>query len=248
MIEALETVDADPSVLAHHAAAAGDVPRVLRYAPAAAAEASRSGAHREAVAFFEAALRHVGDDAATRATLLEAMSLDLYLTDRLRDAIAARERALDLRRDLDEVVAVGAGHTALAGFAWYAADRALAERHARAAIEILGATDDRRALGFAFAGRSRFVTTWPSATTEITAFTAPRAAAIRLRPRVANATRTCRTATSRTTIRAISTGWTVVVHMVCSSSIGQAAGGQSALRAVSSRYSQSMTVEEMPRS
>jgi DNA-binding CsgD family transcriptional regulator/tetratricopeptide (TPR) repeat protein len=151
MIDALEAIGADLSVLAHHAAAAGDVPRMLRYAPAAAAEASRSGAHREAVAFYEAALRHVGDDAATRATLLEAMSLDLYLTDRLRDAIAARERAVDLRRDLGEVVAVGAGHTALAGFAWYAADRALAEWHARAAIEILGPTDDRRALGFALA-------------------------------------------------------------------------------------------------
>ena len=67
MIDALETVGGDPSVLAHHAAAAGDVARVLRYAPAAAAEASRSGAHREAVAFSEAALRHVGDDTATRA-------------------------------------------------------------------------------------------------------------------------------------------------------------------------------------
>ena len=141
MIDALETVGAEPSVLAHHATAAHDTPRVLRYAPAAAAQASRSGAHREAVAFYDTALRHLGDDTATdaamRAALLEAMSLDLYLTDRLRDAIAAREQALVLRRELGEVVAVGAAHTALAGFAWYAADRALAERHARAAIEIL---------------------------------------------------------------------------------------------------------------
>ena len=72
MIDALESVGAEPSVLAHHAAAAGDVPRILRYAPAAAAEASRSGAHREAVAFYETALRHVGDDTATCAGLLEA--------------------------------------------------------------------------------------------------------------------------------------------------------------------------------
>ena len=151
MIDALETVGADPSVLAHHAAAAGDVARVLRYAPAAAAEASRSGAHREAVAFYEAALRHVGDDTTTRADLLEAMSLDLYLTDRLRDAITARERALELRRGMGEIVAVGAAHTALSGFAWYAADRGSAVRHAEAAIEILSTTDDRRALGFALA-------------------------------------------------------------------------------------------------
>ena len=138
MIDALEAVGADPSVLAHHAAAAGDVARVLRYAPAAAAEASRSGAHREAVAFYEAALRHVGRRRRhPRRPCSRPCPLDLYLTDRLRDAITAREQALELRRELGEIVAVGAGHTALAGFAWYAADRALAERHAGAAIEIL---------------------------------------------------------------------------------------------------------------
>ena len=150
MIDALEGLGGDASVLAHHAAAAGDVARVLRYAPAAAAEASRSGAHREAVAFYETALRHAGDS-ATRAGLLEAMSVELYLTDRLRDAIAVRERALELRRELGEVAAVGAAHTALAGFVWYAADRARAERHVVAAVEILSSADDRCALGFALA-------------------------------------------------------------------------------------------------
>ena len=159
MIDALEAVGADPSVLAHHAAAAGDAARVLRYAPAAAAEASRSGAHREAVAFYETALRHVGEDAATRAALLEAMSFDLDLADRLRDAVAAQTQALELRRGMGEIVAVGTGHTALAGFAWGSADRALAERHIAAAIEILSSTDDRRALGFALAQQS-FLAAW----------------------------------------------------------------------------------------
>jgi DNA-binding CsgD family transcriptional regulator/tetratricopeptide (TPR) repeat protein len=159
MIDALEAVGGDPSVLAHHSAAAGDAARVLRYAPAAAAEASRSGAHREAVAFYETALRHVGDDAATRAALLEAMSFDLDLADRLRDAVAAQTRALELRRGLGEIVAVGTAHTALAGFAWGAADRALAERHVAAAIEILSSTDDRRALGLALAQQS-FLAAW----------------------------------------------------------------------------------------
>ncbi len=159
MIEALEAVGGDPSVLAHHAAAAGDVPRILRYAPAAAAEASRSGAHREAVAFYETALRHVGDDTAARTTLLEALSVDLYLTDRLREAIAAREQALELRSGMGEVVGVGAAHTALAGFAWYAADRGSAVRHARAAVEILSSADDPRALGYALA-RHAFLAAW----------------------------------------------------------------------------------------
>ena len=139
-------------MLAHHAAAAGDVARILRYAPAAAAEASRSGAHREAVAFYETALRHVGDDTAGQADLLEALSVDLYLTDRLRDAIAARERAVELRarhgrrrrgrrrRTPRSPASPGTRPTV-----------ASAVRHARAAIEILSATDDARALGFALA-------------------------------------------------------------------------------------------------
>ncbi|HSU12275.1 MAG TPA: AAA family ATPase [Pseudonocardia sp.] len=165
MIDALEAAGGDASVLAHHAAAAGDASRTLKYAADAAAEASRSGAHREAVAFFETALRHVGNDTATRAGLLEALSLDLYLTDRLRDAIAAREQALDLRRALGETVAVGAAHTALAGFAWYAADRALAAQHVDAAVEILSSADDPRALGFALS-RHAFLAAWAGDTTE----------------------------------------------------------------------------------
>ena len=98
MIDALEAVGGDPSLLAHHATASGDVPRILRYAPEAAAEAARSGAHREAVAFYQTALRHVGDDPATRAALLEALSVELDLADRLHDAVAAQEQALELRR------------------------------------------------------------------------------------------------------------------------------------------------------
>ena len=153
MVDALEAVGAEPSVLAHHAVAAGDAARILRYAPAAAAEAARSGAHREAVAFYETALRHAADD---RPDLLEALSMELYLTDRLQDAVDARERALKLRRELGELAAVGEGHTALSTYAWYSADRALAERHVQAAIDILSGADDRRALGFALARRAFF--------------------------------------------------------------------------------------------
>jgi DNA-binding CsgD family transcriptional regulator/tetratricopeptide (TPR) repeat protein len=155
MIEALERIGGDASVLAHHAAAVADAPRILRYAPAAAAEASRSGAHREAVAFYERALQHTGAaEAAARATLLEAVAEELYLTDRLDDAIDARTKALELRRELGDVVAVGAGHRSISHLAWYAADRAAAEQQDRAAIEILTAAGEPRELGYALANRA----------------------------------------------------------------------------------------------
>ncbi|MGI5133030.1 ATP-binding protein [Pseudonocardia sp. CA-107938] len=154
MIEALEAVGGDASVLVHHAVAVADVPRILQYAIAAAAEAARSGAHREAVAFYELALPHTGDGAATRAEVLEALAGELYLTDRLHDAIDARTRAVALRRALGDVVAVGAGHCAISLFEWYAADRFAAERSDAAAISILSEAGDPLALGRALANRA----------------------------------------------------------------------------------------------
>ena len=157
MIEALERVDGDPSVLAHHAAAAGDAPRILRYAPAAAAEAARSGARREAIAFYERALQHSGAAAAAdRATLLESLAWELYLTDRLSAAFAAFTQALQLRRDLGDVVAVGAIHRKVSYLGWFAADMAAAERQDRAAVEILAGAGAgaRSELGYALANRA----------------------------------------------------------------------------------------------
>jgi DNA-binding CsgD family transcriptional regulator/tetratricopeptide (TPR) repeat protein len=155
MIEALEAVGGDASVLAHHASAAADVARILRYAPAAAVEAARSGAHREAVAFYELALQHIGqNDPAARAAALEFLAEELYLTDRLDAAIAARTQALELRRGLGDVVAVGDGHRALSLFEWYAADRRAAERQDEAAVSILSAAGEPRVLGYALANRA----------------------------------------------------------------------------------------------
>ncbi len=155
MIEALERIGGDSSVLAHHATAAGDVPRILRYAPAAAVEAARSGAHREAVAFYERALHHTEDtDVAARAALLESLAWELYLTARLDDAIAARNQALNLRTRLGDRAAVGAGHRTLSLFGWYTADRTMADEQDHAAVEILTTAGMPRELGYALAHRA----------------------------------------------------------------------------------------------
>ncbi|WP_214403477.1 ATP-binding protein [Pseudonocardia lacus] len=155
MIEALEEIGGDASVIAHHAAAAPDVVRILRYAPLAGAAAAGSGSHREAVAFYELALRHAGeDDPATRATLMEALATELLLSDRLHDAIAVCRRALHLRRELGDVVAVGAAHLAISQYQWYAADRVAAERHDDAAITILAEAGAPRELGYALANHA----------------------------------------------------------------------------------------------
>jgi DNA-binding CsgD family transcriptional regulator/tetratricopeptide (TPR) repeat protein len=155
MLEALEVSGADASRLAHHAVAAGDVPRILAFAPVAAEESARAGAHREAVSLYGVALAHVSaSDAGSRALLMEALGTELYLTDRLPDAIAILSEAVELRRELGDDVAVGEGHRLISDYAWYAGDGALAKQHDEAARQILGRGTARREWGFALANHA----------------------------------------------------------------------------------------------
>lgn len=87
----------DPARMAFHASQAGDRDAVLRHAPAAAARASRFGAHREAVTHFQTALPHL--DALPpdgRVEVLEGYAEECSATGRLADAIDVLEQiALD---------------------------------------------------------------------------------------------------------------------------------------------------------
>jgi predicted ATPase len=103
-----ERGDADPALLAHHAEGAGAAKAVLRYAPAAARRSSVLGAHREAAAQFERALRFadVGDGAAL-AALHEGVAGEYSLLDRWQEAERALRIALRLRRQLGDELSSG---------------------------------------------------------------------------------------------------------------------------------------------
>ena len=138
MLAALESVGGDAASLVHHAVAAGDDARVLRYASLAGDAAARAGAHTQAAEFFAVALDRASQASPRdRAELLERRAAELYLTDRLPDAILNGERALSLRRGDGDVGGMSADHHALAVYEWYNANRATAERHASAAVEVL---------------------------------------------------------------------------------------------------------------
>src|SRR6185295_20111979 len=94
-LAALSAGGAEPARLAYHADAAGDADAVLWFARAAAEHAAATGAHREAAAHYERALRF-GDrlPPAELATLYESLSLECYLTDQIEAAIEALRRAI----------------------------------------------------------------------------------------------------------------------------------------------------------
>jgi DNA-binding CsgD family transcriptional regulator/tetratricopeptide (TPR) repeat protein len=89
----------DDAQMAFHAEAAGDRPAVLHHAPRAARQAAGLGAHREAAAQFERALRFAPDaDLALAAGLYGGLAYELLVVARWQGAVEAGEHAVGLWR------------------------------------------------------------------------------------------------------------------------------------------------------
>jgi DNA-binding CsgD family transcriptional regulator/tetratricopeptide (TPR) repeat protein len=146
---------ADPdslATLAHHAEGAGDGSAVLEFAPRAARRAAALRSHREAAAQYERALRFSGSlTPPERAALYEARSYECYLTSQSAEAFAARERALEIWRDVGDAAKVGESHRWLSRLSWFLGRNDDAERHARQSLAALEALPPGPPLGWAYA-------------------------------------------------------------------------------------------------
>lgn len=140
----------------HHAARAGDAEAVLRLAPAAAEEAQRSGAHREAAAHFRTALAFDGARPdSVRAMLQERLSYECYLTDQIAEALSAREAARDLWRNMGESLKQGDTTRWLSRLSWYNGQTLRAQTYADEAIQLLGDLPPGRELAMAYSNRAQ---------------------------------------------------------------------------------------------
>jgi DNA-binding CsgD family transcriptional regulator/tetratricopeptide (TPR) repeat protein len=92
---------ADAARLAHHAAGADDAQAVQQWAPVAAREAVARGAHRQAVEHWASALEHTQSPAA-RAQLLDEFSFEVQICGGVNEAIAARQEAARLWREIGQ--------------------------------------------------------------------------------------------------------------------------------------------------
>lgn len=159
VLAALEDVPASRAPLAwrvHHAARAGDAEAVLRLAPAAAGEAQRSGAHREAAAHFRTALAFAAAQPdAVRAALLEHLSYECYLTEQIGEALTARDAARDLWRRLGATVQQGDATRWLSRLSWYNGQTVPAQAYADEAIQLLGDQPPGRELAMAYSNRAQ---------------------------------------------------------------------------------------------
>ena len=124
-------------ILAHHAVAARDAERAVRYARAAAEQASRAGAHTEAAAFLEIALEHLRATAPVeRAELLHRLSFEQYMTSRLAEALDTVRATIPLWQQLGDHAGLATALESTAIFEYYNARRGRAEAHADEAAGI----------------------------------------------------------------------------------------------------------------
>jgi len=133
--------DDDDARLAYHAESAGDADLVRRYAPAAAQQAAALGAHREAAAQYERALRLPPDDPSALAELYDGYAEALAYVDSWPQAAEARERAIEIWHDLGDAVREGRDHRKLCAVYWRLCrgEESVAEiRRALALLEPLG--------------------------------------------------------------------------------------------------------------
>jgi len=156
VLQALEQHDADLTQLVHHAALAENATTVLKYAPLAAKEAARLGAHREAAAHLSAALRYRELlPTLIQAELLERHAEECSLTNRTGEAIASGRQALKLWRREGKVEAQARVLSFITSEYRWSGDRCSANESIAEAIALLEPLPATSNLAMAYAVRSR---------------------------------------------------------------------------------------------
>jgi hypothetical protein len=146
---------ADPSRLAHHAEEAGDAAAVLEYASAAARAAEAASAHREAFAQYARVLRY-GDALASadRTAILAAYAHQAHVTGRYEESVDARREAIELCRELGDLLAQGENLARLIMPLVSFGRNAEAEEASLAAIDVLEQLPPGRELAIAYTSQA----------------------------------------------------------------------------------------------
>lgn len=156
VLRALEKSGSEPARLVHHAQAAGDAVRLLRYATAAGGRSAELGAHREAAEQYGRALSvAVSLPDGERADVLSRYAFELYLTDRLDEAMRVQTQAVELLRGVGDQEGEGDARRRLSRFLWFGGRNDEAETAAYEAVAVLEQLPPGAALARAYSNISQ---------------------------------------------------------------------------------------------
>ncbi len=146
-----ERTGVDAARLAYHADEAGDVAAVLEFAPVAARQAARLGAHREAAAHYERAVQHAHLlDPHDRADLLEDLADERMAIDAEAEALVAYDAALAEWRELRDAARAATVLARRAYALWSLGRNAEARSSVQEAIDLLADGPEGLALATAY--------------------------------------------------------------------------------------------------
>ncbi|MCX7303675.1 MAG: AAA family ATPase [Hyphomicrobiales bacterium] len=157
VLAALSGVADIPAVrLVHHARQAHVWETVRRLAPAAAADASALGSHREAAEMLSTLLDGPGGEPLIdRAELSMALGIELYLLGRMDEALLRVEDARRRYEQHGDLLKVGDCLRWISRFNYLNGDRVAAETHATAAVRLLSAQPPGGELAMALSNQSQ---------------------------------------------------------------------------------------------
>ncbi|HEX6577342.1 MAG TPA: AAA family ATPase [Jiangellaceae bacterium] len=155
LLDTLVRTGADPARVVHHAVAVGDGDAIVTHGLAAARQAVRCHANREAMAHFRRVAEHAARlSPADRADLYtDWWSVCVDLGD-IEQAAQIGHRALALRRSLGDTLGTGHMLVRLAQAYWVLGRGAEGDHHIDEAISVLSAGPRSRELSEAFAARA----------------------------------------------------------------------------------------------
>ena len=141
--------------IVHHAKNASEPEVVVQYAPKAAKQAARLGAHVEASKLYLTAIEYYqGKDRCTLLDLYEAYSYECYLTNQIREAIIYATKSLRLLQEGGECEKSGDCLRLLSRLWWFDGNRHKADQYALQSVDVLKDQPNSKAKAMAFSNMS----------------------------------------------------------------------------------------------
>lgn len=151
-----DAVDIPAARLVHHARQAHEPAAVRRLAPAAAAEASAVGSHREAAEMLSVLLDGPGSEALPDfAELSMTLGIELYLLGRMNEALARAETARRRYEQRGDLLKVGDCLRWISRFSYLNGNRVAAEVSAAEAVRLLSSQPPGGELAMALSNQSQ---------------------------------------------------------------------------------------------
>ncbi|HRH59471.1 MAG TPA: LuxR C-terminal-related transcriptional regulator, partial [Chitinophagaceae bacterium] len=140
----------------HHAKNANEYELVAHYAPIAAKQAARVGAHIEAAKLYLTAIEYYQEnDKDVLIQFYEAYSYECYLTNQIKDAIIYAGKSLNILKEKNDIERTGDSMRFLSRLWWFDGNRKKAEDYAMKAIEILSNQPASKAKAMALSNMSQ---------------------------------------------------------------------------------------------